>query len=121
LAAAVSNLHFQLTIDDDAAAKLSAQKTFHLRLTVTEQDGSPASHLEPFMNAFAHLVGFYSDDSTVVHLHPTGGEILNPALRGGPTLDFLFYPPKPGFLRLFCQIQENGQIITAPFDLNIAP
>ncbi len=73
------------------------------------------------MNAFAHLVGFYEDGQTVVHLHPTGGEITDPSLRGGPTMEFLFYPPRAGHLRLFCQVQVGGRQVFAPFDLEIAP
>ncbi len=90
-------------------------------MTVTDAEGRPDAQLEPVMNAFAHLVGFCDDHATVVHLHPAGGDIVNAALRGGPTLDFLFYPPKTGFIRLFCQVQRGGQPIFAPFDLHVAP
>jgi hypothetical protein len=73
------------------------------------------------MNAFAHLVGFYSDYNTVVHLHPTGGDVLNPALRGGPALGFILFPPKAGFVRLYCQVMIDEKMVFAPFNLNIQP
>lgn len=73
------------------------------------------------MAAFAHLVGFYEDGRTVVHLHPAGGEITDAAQRGGPSLDFRFYPPKAGFLRLYVQIQLDGRAVFAPFNLNVEP
>ena len=84
-------------------------------------NNQPLTRLEPVMAAFAHLVGFYDDGRTVVHLHPAGGEITNPGLRGGPTLDFKFYPPKSGFLRLYAQVQVDGQAVFASFNLNVAP
>ena len=73
------------------------------------------------MNAFAHLVGFYEDNGTVVHLHPKGPEVTDPTLRGGPELEFRFYPPKEGFLRLYCQVQVDGKMIFAPFEVQVVP
>jgi hypothetical protein len=90
-------------------------------ITVTDPDGKPATNLEPVMNAFAHLVGFYDDYQTVVHLHPTGGDVINPDQRGGPLLGFILYPPKPGFMRLYCQASINGKMLLAPFNLNVEP
>ncbi|MES2571534.1 MAG: hypothetical protein V4710_15955 [Verrucomicrobiota bacterium] len=49
---------------------------------------------EPVMNAFAHLIGFYNDYQTVVHLHSSGGDILTPEARGGPSLGFQFFHPR---------------------------
>lgn len=92
-----------------------------MTITVTAADGRPVTVLQPVMNAFAHLVGFYSDFQTVIHLHPTGGEILNPEARGGPTLGFILFPPKAGLMRLYCQVLVDGKMLFAPFDLNAAP
>ncbi len=115
--ALAGGFHFQLT--SDQRGPLVAGKTCHLRVSVLDAEQHPVRGLEPVMNAFAHLVGFYSDEATVVHIHPVGPEIQNPAVRGGPELDFLFYPPKAGFLRLFCQVQIAGKMIFAPFDLHV--
>ena len=73
------------------------------------------------MAAFAHLVGFYDDGHTVVHFHPSGNEVTDPAQRGGPTLLCRFYPPKPGLLHLFCQVQVGGHSIYAPFNVIVVP
>jgi hypothetical protein len=59
------------------------------------------------MAAFAHLVGFNEDGETVLHMHPIGPPILNQAERGGPALNFKLYATKPGFTRLFAQVQIN--------------
>lgn len=92
-----------------------------MHIAVADASGQPVQNLEPVMNAFAHLVGFYDDFQTVVHLHPSGGEILNPAARGGPSMGFQFFPPKAGFVRLYCQVKINDEMLFAPFNLNIAP
>ena len=92
-----------------------------LTITVTDPAGQPVAGLEPVMQAFAHLAGFYDDLRTLEHVHPTGGDILNPALRGGPALGFLFYPPRASFIRLCCQLKIGGTMIFAPFNLNVVP
>ncbi len=119
--AASAGLTFHLAIEDLDREPLHAQRPRNLRLTVRGSDGQPTTRLEPVMAAFAHLVGFYEDGRTVVHLHPAGGEITDAAQRGGPSLDFRFYPPKAGFLRLYVQIQLDGRAVFAPFNLNVEP
>jgi hypothetical protein len=92
-----------------------------MAINVTSADGKPITQLEPVMNAFCHLVGFYDDYRTVVHLHPAGGDILDQRARGGPVLDFRFYAPKPGFIRLYSQVLMGGKMIFAPFNITVAP
>ena len=116
-----AGLTFRLSIEDQDRSPPRAQQPRNLRVTVQDGTGHDFTRLEPVMAAFAHLVGFYDDGRTVVHLHPAGGEITNPSLRGGPALDFKFYPPKPGFLRLYVQIQVNGQPVFTHFNLNVEP
>lgn len=116
-----AGLNFRLSVEDLDQLPLRAQQPRSLHITVQRSDDQPETRLEPVMAAFAHLVGFYDDGRTVVHLHPAGGEITNPALRGGPSLDFKFYPPKPGWLRLYVQIQLDGHAVFAPFELHIEP
>jgi hypothetical protein len=82
-------------------------------------DGQPVTKLEPVMNTFAHAVGFYEDYATVLHLHPVGGEILDQSARGGPKIEFKFYAPKSGYLRLYCLVLIEGKMVFAPFDLNV--
>ncbi len=114
-------LDFALSFPNNPISPPRAQQACAMEITITEANGQPVKRLEPLMNAFAHLVGFYEDYQTVVHLHPFGGEILSPTPRGGPTLGFKFFPPKPGMIRLYCQIQINGENIFAPFNVNVAP
>jgi len=71
------------------------------------------------MAAFAHLVGFNEDGETVLHMHPIAPPILDEKKRGGPILTFKLYTTKPGFTRLFAQVQVNGQQIFAPFGFEV--
>jgi Heavy metal binding domain len=119
--AAAGGYRFTLTLDGGNRLPLAAQQARRMGIAVADGAGRPVTQLEPVMNAFAHLVGFYGDHETVVHLHPTGGDILNPDLRGGPALGFIFFPPKPGFVRLYCQVRVDGKMIFAPFSLNVEP
>ena len=73
------------------------------------------------MNAFAHVVGFNEDYKTVMHMHPKGPPVLDPAARGGPELEFPIYAVRPGFVRLFVQVQIEGRSRFVPFGLQIAP
>lgn len=90
-----------------------------IRIHVSDSSGQPVTRLEPFMQAFAHLTGFYDDGKTILRLHPVGGDILRDDLRGGPWLAFKIFPPQTGYLRLFCQLRLDGRHITAPLGVHI--
>lgn len=115
LTSTVDGLTFVLT----SSGPLVVNQACRLGISVSDRDGKPVTRLEPVMNAFAHLVGFYEDFKTVVHLHPMGGDILNPEVRGGPSLGFKIFPPKPGFIRLYCQVSVDGRMLFAQFSVNV--
>jgi len=117
----VDGYQFALNLVGGNHNPVQAGKTRGMSITVTDAQGQPVKTLEPLMNAFAHLVGFYDDYGTVVHIHPSGGDILNAELRGGPSLAFQFHPPKAGFIRLYCQVSIGGKMLFAPFNLNVVP
>jgi hypothetical protein len=104
-----------------------AQKTIQVgrpalaRLRITTADGKGFTQLEPLMTAFAHLVGFNQDYKTVMHMHPKGPPVMDPTARGGPELEFQIYALRPGFVRLFAQVQIDGRSQFVPFGLQIAP
>ncbi len=110
---------FALALADGNHVPAKAGQARRMAITVTAPDGKPVTTLQPVMNAFVHLVGFYDDFKTVVHLHPEGGDVLDPDRRGGPTLSFLFFPPRSGFIRLYCQVMIDRQMLFAPFNLNV--
>ncbi len=120
-AATAGGLNFHLDFEETDGSPPRAGQARALHIMVSDPTGAPLTTLGPVMSAYAHLVGFYDDGRTVIHLHPAGGEILDPQARGGPVLDFRLYPPKAGFLRLYCQVQVGRRMIFAPFDVNISP
>ncbi len=91
------------------------------KLRITDAAGTPFTQLEPVMETFAHIVGFSEDYRTVLHMHPKGAKLLAPADRGGPELEFQMYATKPGFIRLYSQIQVNGVSRFAAFGVNVVP
>jgi len=90
-------------------------------VTVSDAEGKPFARLEPIMGTYAHIVGFYEDRQTVVHIHPTGAEPQRATDRGGPSFMFRFYAPRAGFVRLYSQVQVGEVSRFAPFGLNVAP
>jgi hypothetical protein len=119
LSTTADGLHFQLTFTGRNGGFPPSRQVSVMRLQVTDETGQPVTRLEPLMNAFAHLTGIYADGKTILRLHPVGGDILRDDLRGGPSLTFKIYPPRTGFVRLFCQVRVDGRIITAPLGVQI--
>ena len=118
--AEAGGLHFSL--DWKAAGlPIRARLPVDAAITVTTPDGNQFHQLEPVMGTFAHIVGFYDDHVTVLHMHPITNDPSSPADRGGPTLNFRFYAPKSGSVRLFVQVQVEGKNVFAPFSLTVAP
>ena len=113
----VDGLVFDLSF---AQPTLLAGKPINGHLRISTVDGTEFDQLEPFMAAFAHLVGFHEDLRTVIHFHPKGRPVLNEKARGGPELEFILYASQPGFVRLFAQVQIGGVSKFAPFGLQFA-
>jgi hypothetical protein len=115
LEADLGGFHFQLSIEK-GQVRVGKVSTAKLRVT---RDGKGFTELEPVMAAFAHLVGFNEDGETVLHMHPIGAPILNESDRGGPELEFKIYATRPGFTRLFAQVQIGGRQVFAPFGVQV--
>ena len=111
--------YLRMAVGDGSPPRVG--QTRNMQVAVMDAAGKPFLGLEPVMGAFAHLVGFYDDYHTVVHIHPEGGEVSDPQARGGSEMDFKFYPTRAGFIRLYCQVQVGGRAVFAPFDVNVAP
>ncbi|HSU66059.1 MAG TPA: hypothetical protein VLJ39_04275, partial [Tepidisphaeraceae bacterium] len=91
------------------------------RVQITGPGGSPFVGLEPIMGTFAHIVGFNEDYKTVLHIHPMGNDPTKPTDRGGPALQFRFYPPAAGYTRLYCQVNIGGESKFPSFGVNVLP
>ena len=113
----VNGLHYALQFQQPVKAGETAMGT----LRVTQADGSGFTRLEPIMDAYAHLVGFHENHTTVLHIHPETSQPPAPNDRGGPDLHFRLFAPIPGYFRLFVQVQRDGVPQFASFGLNVAP
>src|ERR1044072_1297044 len=119
------NVNFKATVDGLNYELILPQNTIQVarpvsaRLRITSADGKGFTQLEPLMGAFAHLVGFNEDYSTVMNMNPKGPPVLDPAARGGPEVEFQIYALRPGFVRLFAQVQIEGRSRFIPFGLQI--
>jgi hypothetical protein len=119
LSTTLPGIKAQLAFSGGTGGPPSAQQICLARLQLTDDKDQPITTLQPHSQAFAHLTCIYADASELIQLHPTGGDILNESALGGPTLSFKTYFPRPGNVRVFCQIKLQGKILTLPFSINI--
>lgn len=112
----VDGLNYELILPDKA---IQLGRPILGKLRITTPDGKGFTQLEPLMATFAHLVGFNQDYRSVMHLHPKGPPITDPAARGGPELEFQIFATQPGFVRLFAQVQIEGRSRFAPFGIQV--
>jgi hypothetical protein len=113
LSANVDGYAFTLSL----GGALTADAHVPATLKVADSAGAPVDALEPLMGAYAHLVGFSADGTSMVHGHPEGAEPKDASARGGPALTFELHPAVAGPHRVFVQVQIGGKVITAPFTL----
>jgi hypothetical protein len=115
------------------AGKTSASGAFEQRPTTQEMHGlrielkthavaakhstevafavEPATGLQPYLGARAHLIAIHQDAVTFVHAHPDESKSSD----GG--FIFLGRFPRPGQYRLWIQFKRNGQLVTGEFTL----
>jgi hypothetical protein len=84
-----------------------------LTLTVT-RDGRPVTDLQPYLEAYGHLVALRDGDQAYLHVHPTGAPgdgVTDP----GPEISFAVTVPSAGAYRLFLDFRHQGVVRTAEF------
>lgn len=128
----------------DGPLKANVATSFKFR--VEEQDGSPASDLEPYMGMAAHMVALRSDLGVFAHVHTNGsvpmaaldlaqtgllaqssagGSDMDPAMAHHhhaslpPKFSIPYGVPEPGDYRFFVQIKRSGQVQSAAFDARV--
>jgi hypothetical protein len=88
-------------------------RTSKLVLSVTK-DGEPVTDLEPYLEAFGHLVALRNGDLAYLHVHPDG-EPGDGKTRPGPDITFYTEVPSAGAYRLYLDFQHGGKVRTAEF------
>ncbi|MFB4316492.1 hypothetical protein [Actinomadura sp. 21ATH] len=84
-----------------------------LTLTVSK-DGEPVTDLEPYLEAYGHLVALRDRDLAYLHVHPDG-EPGDGRTRPGPAITFYAEVPSSGAYRLYLDFQHGGKVRTAEF------
>ncbi|NGN92415.1 hypothetical protein G5C66_06620 [Nocardioides sp. KC13] len=97
----------------DLDGHLVAGKTSRLTLTVTK-DGEPVTDLEPYLEAYGHLVALRDGDLAYLHVHPEGAP-GDGRTEPGPEITFSAEVPSAGTYRLFLDFQHAGEVRTAAF------
>ena len=77
--------------------------------------GTPVTDLEPYLGAWGHALIVSADLADAVHSHPVT-PLTSP---GGPRIFFSQRFPRPGFYRMWIQVQRRGEVATIPFTLNV--
>ena len=105
------------TLRFDAPLTAGQAAMGHLAIT---RNGKPFEALEPVMGAYGHIVAISDDWTSIAHVHPMGTEPTRDSDRGGPTIDFHLEPSRAGFLKIFAQVQVDGQDVFLPFGTMVA-
>jgi hypothetical protein len=86
---------------------------------IKDANGKPICNLEPLMAAGGRCVIIDADGSEFLHVHPA--EEINGVVswRGGPSVSFIAYFPKPGLYRAWGQFQHEGRLLTADFTFEV--
>ncbi|GGJ27025.1 hypothetical protein GCM10010121_042800 [Streptomyces brasiliensis] len=71
-------------------------------------------NLEPYLQAYGHLVALRSGDLAYLHVHPNG-EPGDGTTHPGPDVSFTATAPSAGTYRLFLGFRHDGRVRTAAF------
>jgi len=105
----VAGLRIRLEAPSPAARRPSV-----LRVQVSDAvTGTPVTDLEPYLGASAHLLIVNRDVTLAMHAHPEGNTTAGPLVAFGPVF------PAPGRYKLWLQVQRKGEVITAPFVVEV--
>jgi hypothetical protein len=115
------------------AQGLAEGKERVLRFLARDAAGAPAS-LEPYMGMIGHVVVARVDGDVFAHLHPSGSVSMAALQKFTATIDphaahqpqpaagevsTLYAFPREGRYRIWVQMKQSGQPITAAFDVQV--
>jgi len=90
-----------------------------LTLSVSK-DGRPVTDLQPYLEAYGHLVALRDRDLAYLHVHPAGTP-GDGRTRPGPAVTFYATLPSAGDYRLFLDFRHGDQVRTAAFTVTAGP
>jgi hypothetical protein len=77
--------------------------------------GQPVTDLEPYLGAPGHLLIADNELTVAIHGHPEGVATAGPMVAFSPVL------PVSGRYKLWVQFQRKGEVVTAPFVIDVPP
>ncbi|MES2953434.1 MAG: copper resistance protein CopC [Patescibacteria group bacterium] len=111
--------------------ELIAGKKSHIKFALA-REGAPLFNLEPYLGAAAHITIASEEFDQFIHTHGTPSPSLYQRMFGGGShhggdLPKLFGPsvetdlvfPEPGFYQLYAEFQSKGEIVVAPFVVEV--
>ena len=96
---------------------LVAGQEAELTLAVSK-DGRPVTDLQPYLEAYGHLVALRDRDLAYLHVHP-GGTPDDGTTAPGPEITFYATAPTAGAYRLFLDFRHDDQVRTAAFTVTV--
>lgn len=106
------------TVDgkDIELAMSSAKSNEEVTLTFTITDARTKEgirNLEPYLGAVGHVVILSEDAEHYLHVHPMDERAT------GPKATFMTSFPKSGTYKIWGQFQQDGEVFTVPFVVNV--
>lgn len=100
---------YTVTLDGALVAGEESQLTLSV-----SRDSQPVTDLQPYLEAYGHLVALRDRDLAYLHVHPAGTP-GDGTTTPGPGITFYATAPSAGAYRLFLDFRHNGQVRTAEF------
>jgi hypothetical protein len=115
------------TVDDITAAvsyqparfwaEVSSDVTFTLKDSAT---GEPVTDVQPYLGSLGHMFVMSEDTLDYVHAHPAlPPDAAADSLRGGQSLTFNVFMPKPGRYKAWTQFRHRDKIYTFPLTFTV--
>jgi hypothetical protein len=111
------------TREGDVRARLTPDKArvgddAHVVLELADaKTGEPVTDVEPYLGAWGHMLLASTDLADIVHSHP----LIEETKAGGPTITFQTLFARPGWYRVWAQVQRRGRLLTFGFTVRVAP
>jgi hypothetical protein len=99
--------------DVELAGTLAPGEISRLTLTVS-REGEAVTDLQPYLEAYGHLVALRAGDLAYLHVHPDGSPGDGTTLPG-PDITFYAEVPSAGAYRLFLDFKHHDEVRTAAF------
>jgi len=100
---------YTVTLDGDLSAGTDAKLTLSV-----ERNGRPVTDLEPYLDAYGHLVALRAGDLAYLHVHPDGTPD-DGTTEPGPDVVFYAAVPSAGTYHLYLDFKHQGVVRTAAF------